>query len=110
MAKISTASREAFWRQALAQQRSSGLSIHQFCVKEGLAAATLFVWKRRLRLAEDRGVGPAPAVGFAPVRVVAEPAVAAGVLEILLPRERRVRISGAVEVGQLRAVLAAMEA
>jgi transposase-like protein len=110
MQVLSKATRPTFWREALVRQRASGLSIQRFCAQEGLAAATFFVWKRRLGR-EDGGVGRAAAVSFAPLRVVAEGAepTAPHYLEILLPRERRIRITGTVDRRQLADVLAALE-
>jgi len=107
MQRQSASSRAEFWRQAIVRQRASGLSIHRFCAEEGLAAATFFTWKRRLR--QEAG-GGASAVHFAPVRVVPEgPSEAAtSTIEILLPQERRVRITGTVDRQQLAEVLAAL--
>ena len=107
MAKQADLSRHEFWRQAVVRQLSSGLSIHRFCVKEGLATATFFTWKRRLR--QEAG-GGASAVNFAPVRVVTEQASEAvgGTIEILLPRDWRIRVTGVVDRTQLSAVLAVL--
>lgn len=41
---------EDLWRRRLRQQPSSGLTIHQFCQREGLSIATFHSWKRRLAL------------------------------------------------------------
>jgi hypothetical protein len=107
MRTSSKASRREFWRQVLARQRKSGLSINRFCAEEGLAAATFFLWKQRL----GQGTGGTPAtVDFAPVHVEPEagPVAAARTLEIVLPHDRRVRLSGAVDRRQLADVLAAL--
>lgn len=53
MQRVSTASREPFWREVIARQRESGLSIKGFCAKEALAIATFFVWKRRLAVSAE---------------------------------------------------------
>jgi hypothetical protein len=105
MQRVSTASREQFWREAVTRQRESGLSIKGFCAKEALAIATFFVWKPTL------AGGAAPAsVGFAPVRLqpetLSEPVP--GGIEILLAHGRRIRLTGAVDRRQLRDVLAAL--
>ena len=107
MRRQSQSSRAEFWRQVVVRQRASGLSIHRFCMKEGLATATFFVWKRRL--SQEAG-GGGSAVNFAPVRVVTEGACegVAGTIEILLPQDRRVRISGTVDRQQLADVLAVL--
>ena len=106
----SQASRREFWQQVVAQQRTSGLSINRFCAQEGLATATFYLWKRRLEQGPG-GRGAAPAsVGFTPVRVEPEvaPLAAPGGIEILLPHDRRVRLSGRVDRQQLADVLAAL--
>ena len=102
MQASSKASRQEFWRQVVARQRKSGLSIHRFCTQEGLAAATFFVWKRRLRQE-----GMPARVDFARVRVQPEPQTG-GEIEILLPHDRRIRLTGTVDRQQLAAVLAAL--
>ncbi len=40
------------WRQRLARQRESGLSIAEFCRRENLPRQGFHVWKRKLRPAE----------------------------------------------------------
>lgn len=104
------ASRREFWQQVLARQQASGLSIQRFCQRERLAAATFFQWKRRLRR-EGSPPAPAEAVGFAPVRIVAESAGdrPAGTIEIVLAGQRRIRLSGRVDQATLADVLAVLE-
>src|SRR3954451_18540904 len=41
---------ETLWRQRLRQQPDSGLTIHQFCQREGVSTAAFHAWKRRLAL------------------------------------------------------------
>lgn len=114
MQKQSSSSRAEFWRQVVVRQRASGLSIYRFCRKEGLAAATFFTWKRRLGQ-KAGGMGrhgrPEPVVNFAPVQVVPEGAAegTTGTIEILLPQERRIRLTGKVDREQLADVLAALQ-
>jgi hypothetical protein len=102
----------------LARQQASGLSILRFCRRERLAVATFYNWKRRLAEGGDAGGGQArPTVGFAPVRVVPEPAesepitrMAGGTIEIVLGAGRRVRVAGPVDRGLLADVLAVVTA
>jgi hypothetical protein len=113
MQKQSASSRTEFWRQVVTRQRASGLSIYRFCSSEGLAAATFFAWKRRLGQG-DGGGRPVPAVNFAPVQIVTEDLGGAaegatGTIEILLPQERRIRLTGRVDREQLAHVLAALQ-
>ena len=107
MRTVLKTSRQEFWRQALARQRKSGLSIRRFCEQEALATATFYLWKRRLGQGTAGTLAP---VGFAPVQVEPEsaPATAAGSMEILLPHDRRVRLTGTVDRQQLADVLAVL--
>ena len=105
MRVVSKTSRQEFWRQAVARQRKSGLSIRRFCEQEGLATATFYIWKRRLGQGTAGTLAP---VGFAPVQVEPEAAAAAGGMEIFLPHDRRIRLTGVVDRQQLAEVLAAL--
>ena len=39
---------EAVWRLRLRQQPNCGLSIDQFCQREGVSLSSFYAWKRRL--------------------------------------------------------------
>ena len=110
MQKQPAVSRHKSRREVLARQRASGLSIHRFCLKEGLATATFFGWQRRLRQVVGGGQTRDTTVNFAPVRIVPEAGIAAGagVIEIWLPPDRRLRLTGMVDRQQLAMVLAAL--
>ena len=61
----------AIWRERIRQQEASGLTIEQFCAREGIARSKFHAWKRRFRLADAAGQRPAtpsPST-FLPVRV-----------------------------------------
>jgi len=112
MAKQTRASRREYWQQVVQRQKTSGLSIQGFCRREQLAMATFYAWNRRL--GQERG-GPhpieRPAIGFAPVRIMAEPGglTPAGTIEIMLGQDRRIRLSGRVDPMTLAEVLAVLE-
>ena len=40
---------ESAWREILAHQEQSGLTVQEFCEREGLKAASLYGWRVRLR-------------------------------------------------------------
>jgi hypothetical protein len=42
------AQRETWWRDAIRRQKLSGLSIAQFCRKEGIAQASFYNWRKKL--------------------------------------------------------------
>ena len=92
------------WRERLAAQERSGLSVKQFCKERGLAACTFYAWRNRLR-----GEGP---VRFALVErgaVGPEPAMEAS-LELVLATGERLRIGAGVDATLLRTVLEALRA
>jgi hypothetical protein len=112
MAKQTRASRREYWQQTIQRQQASGLSIQRFCRREHLATATFFQWKRRFRQASP---GPeaseAAAVNFAAVRIVPEASAATptGTIEIVLGRDRRIRLAGPLDKATLADVLAVLE-
>ena len=40
---------ESAWREIVARQEQSGLTVQEFCQREGLKAASLYGWRVRLR-------------------------------------------------------------
>ena len=40
--------REAFWRNALARQRKSGLNVRQWCARERLPETAFYFWRRTI--------------------------------------------------------------
>ena len=62
--KLSQALREQ-WRQRIERQGRSGLSIVEFCRREGVSPACFYQWKWKLRAAPSGSPAPRPS---APVR------------------------------------------
>src|SRR5437868_1656281 len=60
---------EALWRRRLRQQPQSGLTIQQFCKREGVSTAAFHAWKRRLALRAAFPTTTAAAATFVPVIV-----------------------------------------
>ena len=61
---------EAVWRLRLRQQPNSGLSIDQFCQREGVSLSGFYAWKRRLAFAAVSPVKASPSQSaFVPVIV-----------------------------------------
>jgi len=50
--------REAFWREKIAEQAGSGLSVSAYCRREGLSANSFYGWRRALLSSGDEGPGP----------------------------------------------------
>jgi hypothetical protein len=49
---------ESTWREIAARQEQSGLTVQEFCEREGLKAASLYGWRVRLREAVGKKVTP----------------------------------------------------
>jgi transposase-like protein len=117
MAKRRDAAREARWRELVAEQRGSGLSVRAFCRREQLAEASLYAWRRELarRDGEPAQAGHRPA--FVPV-TVAPPEIAgvagdAGQVIVELGDGRVLRLplaTPAARVAELVQALGAVEA
>ena len=58
---------ESLWRRRLRQQPQSGLSIQQFCQREGVSTTSFHLWKRRLALQAACAISPARTAAFLPV-------------------------------------------
>jgi hypothetical protein len=61
MEKISRQRRsESAWREIVERQRQSGLTVPEFCEREGIKAASLYGWRSRLQEgSQSPGVSPA---------------------------------------------------
>jgi hypothetical protein len=90
------------WRERIAEQACSGLSVKQFCGERGLAECSFYAWRKRLRQN-----GP---VRFALVeRETPLPNSASNApLELVLTKGERLRIGSGVDGATLRTVLEAL--
>src|ERR1700722_12432514 len=52
---------ESAWREIVARQEQSGLTVAEFCEREGMKAASLYGWRVRLR-PQDAGKRTSPAI------------------------------------------------
>ena len=90
------------WRERIAEQARSGLSIKRFCKDRGVAEHGFYAWRKRLR-----ETGP---VRFALVDRTQAPHAPEWNLELLLITGERLRIGSGVDAATLRAVLEALRA
>lgn len=109
------------WRERVARQAASGVSIRQFCDREQVPQATFYAWRRRLQV---RAATPAKQVtpprtvsrraaassqrtsGFIPLRLIDAPAA----WEVVHPRGYRVRVSGEVNAAALQCIVGVLDA
>ena len=109
---MSTRRSRAEWRRVISRQSRSGLSISEFCRREGIRAQTLSWWRWKLRGAE-RGTPSveAEAPRFLQLDVAGIQAADGGVgVEIVLPGEIVVRVPHGFDSAQLEALLRAVRA
>ena len=125
---VSDPQRERLWRQRLADQAASGMSITQWCRQSGTAASLFHYWKRALAKRDGRRPVPTPGQGAAKHKtktpattfarvVIASPsaksqlaASAAGpAIEIMLSGSRVVRVGADFDAAALARVLAVLE-
>jgi hypothetical protein len=110
--------RERSWRLRIQKQVRSGLSVREFCRREGLKDWTFRWWRQEL-IRRDKApaltgrnepIGAPPV--FLPVRVIDPEATAfrsAPPIEILMPTGPTVRVACGFDPGTLRSVLAVLE-
>lgn len=119
------------WRELLARQRSSGLTVAAFCRQEDVAMSTFFAWRRRLALRDEPpfvevacvGQSPKPAEDAASSSMLGSesmsaagsdamsPAMSApcsGGIELLLPGGVRVCVREGFDAAMLRRVVEAL--
>src|SRR5262249_31888254 len=110
--------REESWRRTIREQQGSGLSVRDFCRREGLKDWTFRWWRQELaRRDRQPSIGPpeertdaAPA--FLPLRLMDLEAVAprsAPPIEIILPTGSMIRIPSGFDPRTLGQVLAVLE-
>ena len=90
------------WRERIAEQARSGISIKQFCKDRGIAEHAFYSWRRRLRETEP--------VRFALVDRGGGHDVPEWRLELTLLNGERLRIGAGVDAVTLRTVLETLRA
>ena len=110
--------REKFWRRTIRDQQGSGMSVRDFCRREGLKDGAFRWWRQELTR-RDQGPSVAPrgerteaAPAFLPVRVVDPEALtprASPPIEIVLPTGPILRVPSGFDPRTLGHVLAVLE-
>lgn len=100
---------ERLWKQRLRRHSTSGLSVTEFCAREGVSSPAFSYWKRRLAAAACAAEQPPPL--FVPLHLDGQrrDRGSAGVrVEILLPHRVRLRFDSPPEPEWLGRVVAAL--
>ena len=89
--------RREFWRQLIAQQQQSGLSVRVFCQQHRIGEYSFYQWRKRF--AEELPVK------FALVETSQGARVRAEGMEVTLTSGERLRITDGIDITTLRLVL-----
>jgi transposase-like protein len=91
------------WRERIAEQERSGVSVSQFCQTRGIRAHLFYYWRKRLR--EQQQPMRFALVERGPAR---QEAASEASLELVLASGERLRIGAGVDATTLRTVLTAL--
>ena len=96
------ATKDDQWRERIAEQERSGLSVKQFCKDRGLTECSFYAWRKRLRKKEP--------VRFALVErgAARQESATEACLELVLASGERLRIGNGVDAMTLHTVLEAL--
>lgn len=101
-----TKTTEAKWRRLIAAQSKSGLTVREFAAAEGVAAATLYWWRSKLRRGGRGGTE------LVPVDVVEDCAdsdtPAHGGFEVHVDGVMTLRVPAGFDEGELRRLIRAL--
>ena len=92
--------RREFWRQLIARQQQSGLSVRVFCQQHGTSEYSFYQWRRRF--AEQLPVK------FALVETSQEARMRAEAVEVILTSGERLRVTDGIDAATLRLVLSVL--
>lgn len=96
--------RSEHWRERIAEQERSGMSVQRFCEEQGLTEQSFYLWRKRLRKQPPMRFALLE-TGAARRQRATEPD-----LELVLATGERLRIGGGVDPTALRKVLSALRA
>lgn len=91
------------WRERIAEQERSGVSVRQFCQAQGIGEHLFYYWRKRLR--EQQQPMRFALVERGPTR---QEAASEASLELVLVSGERLRIAAGVDAITLRMVLTAL--
>jgi hypothetical protein len=89
-----------FWRQLIAKQQQSGISVRVFCQQHRTSEYSFYHWRKRLRAQLP--------MKFALVETQLAAPTAVAAVEVMLTTGERVRIVPGVDVATLRLVLSVL--
>jgi transposase-like protein len=88
-----------YWRELIARQEQSGMTVQGFCAQQGVTEASFYGWRKQLR----EGATVSFAL-VAPGNVEYKPAP----VEFVLPSGERIQVAPGTDAATLRMVLAVL--
>jgi transposase-like protein len=105
--------KESYWREVLGRHADSGLSVREFCEREGVKQASLYAWRRRVAERDGKIVSrrtspsPAPQPAFVPALLTCtEPH--AGTIRIELADGTQLRAPASIDPLRLAELVGAL--
>ena len=99
--------RERTWRRHVAAQRTSGLTIRDFCHAQDLRETSFHFWRKEIAKRDrEAAEEPKAASAFVPVAVIDTPAIADAPIDIRLAEGHRVRVRAGCDRRLLADVMA----
>lgn len=92
--------RSEYWRELITEQEQSGLTVHAFCLQQGVTEASFYNWRKQLR-------NNAP-VRFALVERSADGLLPRAAVEVVLVSGERVQVEPGTDAATLKMVLAVL--
>lgn len=96
MGRVANPALAALWRRRVERQQRSGLSILEFCRREGFSAGSFYAWKRRLRGASSTAEGRSRKQG--PQRAAHRPSAQGGFVQFPLTVDSTIEVRFADDI------------
>ena len=113
--KKGSAEKESFWRLAMEEFRTSGLSVRAFCAREGLSEPSFYAWRRKLQQRDTQRPAASGPSELVPVKIIkavdceASDLSASPPLELITPTGFSLRFPANLPPRELTAVLQAID-
>ena len=98
-----------YWEMVVETWRGSGLSVRQFCEREGLSKASFYGWRRKLAGRDESASGDSTVSESGSFIEVSTPREGLGVLELVLCSGNTLRIGSGVDSGTLSDVISILQ-
>lgn len=106
----SSEKREVKWREAVACQAASGLTVREFCEQNGLREPSFYAWRRTLQERDaQRQANEATGPAFLPVKLAPPNALPAPGFALEFPSGRILRLPESLSIERLAAIVRAIE-